>query len=29
VEGITVILGSGGHYTKPVAESGDNIFFGR
>jgi hypothetical protein len=28
VEGITVILGSGGQYTKPVAESGDNIFFG-
>ena len=28
VEGITVILGNGGQYTKPVAESGDNIFFG-
>jgi hypothetical protein len=28
VEGITVVLGSGGQYTKPVGESGENIFFG-
>jgi hypothetical protein len=28
VEGITVILGNGGQYTKPLVESGDNIFFG-
>jgi hypothetical protein len=28
VEGIAVVLGSGGQYTKPVAESGENILFG-
>ena len=28
VEGISVILGSGGQYTKALPGSGDNIFFG-
>jgi hypothetical protein len=28
VEGISVILGSGGQYTKALPNSGDNIFFG-
>jgi hypothetical protein len=28
VEGISVILGSGGQYTKALAGSGDNVFFG-